>query len=190
MQKKRIERGLMIILIIGLAVLTLSAAGCAKAAAAAATTAATTVKTTPKTTATTTKTTVTTPTTTTTPALTQTSFSLAITTPETYADYTLPIYLTATDEIHFVWTVSGVGEHIRLGINTPDGEYVGIQAAGGFSVKTNDTLCDQLNRSDSLVFKPADQQWGNGYYIFHPYIAGKDPTVNVKILYWIVHNNP
>lgn len=124
---------------------------------------------------------------TTTPALTQTSFSLAIKQPDTYAENSMPIYLAASDTIHFVWTVSGIGEHIRMGINTPGGEYVGVKDDGGFEVLTTDQPCDQLNRSSSIVFKPVDQNWAGGYYIFHPYIINSDPAVDVKILYWIEH---
>jgi hypothetical protein len=129
----------------------------------------------------------TTPKTTVTPTLAQTTFPLLITAPQTYAEYTLPIYLAAEDTIHLVWTVSGVGEHIRMAVNTPDGQYMGVKATGGFIALTTDKPCDQLNRSGSVVMKPDEQKWVDGYYIFHPYIADKDPGVNVKILYWIDH---
>ena len=127
----------------------------------------------------------TTPKVTTTPTLTQTSFTLLLTSPETYTEYTLPIYLSSQSTIHLVWTVSGVGEHIRMAINVPGGQLVGVKAAGGFVNMTSDAPCDQLNRSGSIVLKPSDQNWASGYYIFHPYICNNDPTVAVKILYWI-----
>jgi hypothetical protein len=130
---------------------------------------------------------VTSTTTSTTPTLVQNTFPLLITSPQTYAEYTLPIYLKADDTIHLVWTVSGVGEHIRMSINTPDGKYVGVKVTGGFIALTGDNPCDQLNRSGSIVLTPSDQKWVDGYYVFHPYIIDKDPTVNVKILYWIDH---
>ena len=168
--------------------LTITAAGCASktptkttpkpAASTAAPSTTPTVP--PPTTPTTTKVT-------TTPTLIQSTFPLQITTPQTYAEYTLPIYLSANDTIHLVWNVSGVGEHIRMSINTPDGKYVGEKATGGFVALTGDTPCDQLNRSGSIVLTPSDQKWPDGYYVFHPYILDKDPTVNVKILYWIEH---
>jgi len=127
----------------------------------------------------------TTPKVTTTPALTQTSFNLLLTSPETYTEYTMPIYLPSQSTIHLVWTVSGVGEHIRMSINIPGGQLVGVKTIGGFTNMTNDTPCEQLNRSGSIVMQPSEQNWAGGYYIFHPYICGTDPTVAVKILYWI-----
>lgn len=183
-----LNRAALAFILLILLTLTITAAGCAaktptkttpKPAVTSATVPATT-PTIPPTTSTTTKVT-------TTPTLTQTAFPLLITAPQTYAEYTLPIYLSADDTIHLVWAVSGVGEHIRMSINTPDGKYVGIKAAGGFVALSNDAPCDQLNRSGSIVLKPADQKWVDGYYVFHPYISDKDPTVNVKILYWIEH---
>jgi hypothetical protein len=180
---QRMKRCVFTGILLALLCVTAASISCTKAAT-------TTTKTAAKTTAAvpTTKPVITTPTkttTTTTPVLTQTNFTLLITAPQTYAEYTQPIYLSATDTIHFVWTVSGVGEHIRMGINTPDGQFVGVKTAGGFTAMTADKPCDQLNRSGSVVFKPADQKWVDGYYVFHPYISDKDPTVNVKILYWI-----
>ena len=127
----------------------------------------------------------TTPKVTTTPPLNQASFTLLITPPQTYAEYTLPIYLTANSVIHLVWTVSGVGEHIRMAFNTPDGQYIGVKTNGGFVTLTTEKQCDQLSRSGSIILKPSDQKWVNGYYVFHPYICDKDPTINVKLLYWI-----
>ena len=183
-----LNRAVIAFILLILLTLTITATGCAaktpakttpKPAVTSATVPATT-PTIPPTTSTTTKVT-------TTPTLTQTAFPLLITAPQTYAEYTLPIYLSADDIIHFVWAVSGVGEHIRMSINTPDGKYVGIKAAGGFVALSNDAPCDQLNRSGSIVLKPSDQKWVDGYYVFHPYISDKDPTVNVKILYWIEH---
>jgi hypothetical protein len=171
---------------------------CSSATAAGTTTTtkttAKTVVTTPTTKATTTtNTTVTAPATTTkttaitTPVLIQTNFTLLITPPQTYAESTLPIFLNATDIIHLVWTVSGVGEHIRIAVNTPDGQYMGVKTGGGFIALTSDKPGDALNRSGSIVLKPSDLKWVDGYYIFHPYIAGSDPAVTVKILYWIEH---
>jgi hypothetical protein len=122
---------------------------------------------------------------TTTPTLNQASFTLSITPPQTYAEYTLPIYLTSESIIHLVWTVSGNGEHIRMAFNTPDGQYIGVKTNNGFVTLTNDKPCDQLNRSGGIVLNPSNQKWVDGYYVFHTYIYDQDPTVTVKLLYWI-----
>ena len=123
-------------------------------------------------------------TTTTTPELNQASFTLSITPPQTYAEYTLPLYLTSNGIIHLVWTVSGVGEHIRMAFNTPDDQYIGVKTNGGFVILTNDKPCDQLNRSGSIDLNPSDQKWVDGYYVFHLYICDQDPSVTIKLLYW------
>ena len=167
------------------ALITMFCTSCGTSVAVKTTTKPTISSTAPTTALTTAK--VTSTTTSTTPTLVQDTFPLLITSPQTYAEYTLPIYLKADDTIHLVWTASGVGEHIRMSINTPDGKDVGVKATGGFIALTGDTPCDQLNRSGSIVLTPADQKWVDGYYVFHPYIVNKDPTVNVKILYWIDH---
>jgi hypothetical protein len=97
----------------------------------------------------------------------------------------LPIYLSSKDIIHLEWTISGAGKNIRMAISTPDGHYLGVNTDGGFVALTADKTCDQLYRSGSIVLKPSDQKWVDGYYIFHPYICDKDLAVTVTILYWI-----
>ena len=122
---------------------------------------------------------------TTTPALAQTSFSLALVSPQTSAGYTLPIYLSANNTLHLVWTVSGVGENMRMKINTPDGKIVEVEPDGSFVTISSDDPCDQLNSSGSIILKPATQKLAGGYYVFYPYICDGDQSVNVKIMYWI-----
>jgi hypothetical protein len=165
-------------------VLALSSAGCnvKSAAPSTKTTAAAVVSTTkaPEVIATTTKTTPTT-----TPALTQTSFSLSLVSPQTSAGYTLPIYLSANSTLHLVWTVSGIGENMRMKINTPDGKIVEVEPDGSFVTISSDDPCDQLNSSGSLILKPAAQKLAGGYYVFYPYIFNGDQAVNVKIMYWL-----
>ena len=133
----------------------------------------------------TTITTSTTPKVTTTPKLQQASFALLLTPPQTYTEYTLPLYLISSDILHLEWTISGVGEHIRMSISTPDGQYFGVKTKGGFVALTPDKTCDQLYRTGSIILKLSDQKWVNGYYVFHPYICNADPTVTVKLMYWI-----
>ena len=134
-----------------------------------------------------TTTTTTTPKVTTTPALTTVSFALLLTPPQTSAEYTLPVYLTADSILHLDWTVTGVGDAIRLSINTPDGKLYGVKTKGGFATLTSDDPCDQLNRIGSIVLKPSTQKWVDGYYVFHPYICDDDPGVSVKLIYWVEH---
>ncbi len=122
---------------------------------------------------------------TTTPALTQTSFSLALVSPQTSAGYTLPIYLSANSTLHLVWTVSGVGENMRMKMNTPDGKIIEVEPDGSFVTISSDDPCDQLNSSGSIILKPAAQKLAGGYYVFYPYICDSDQSVNVKIMYWI-----
>jgi hypothetical protein len=122
---------------------------------------------------------------TTTPALTQTSFSLALVSPQTSAGYTLPIYLSVNSTLHLVWTVSGVGENMRMKINTPDGKIVEVEPDGSFVTISPDDPCDQLNSSGSIILKPVTQKLAGGYYVFYPYICNGDQAVNVKIMYWI-----
>jgi len=166
-------------------ILMLSSVGCSLSAveAAATTTTTTTAVSTTRPPVTTTART----TTTTTPALTQTSFNLALVPPQTSAGYTLPVYLATTDTLHLVWTVSGVGENMRMKINTPGGALIEVEPDGSFVPISSDDPCDQLNSSGSLILKPSAQGWINGYYIFFPYICGADPAVSVKLMYWIEH---
>jgi hypothetical protein len=124
-------------------------------------------------------------TTTTTPVLIQTTVGLSLTPPQTYTEYTLPVYLTVNSTIHLVWSVSGVGEHIRMAINTPDGTLVGVQPNGGFTKLLSNDPCAQLDRSGSIVLNPSIQKWTDGYYVFHPYICDDDPGVSLKLMYWI-----
>jgi len=164
-----------------LAVLVLSVSCGSKTAATTTTTNATSTTTQPV------ITTTTTPKITTTPALTTVSFALLLTPPQTSAEYTLPVYLTADSTLHLDWTVTGVGDAIRMSINTPDGKLYGVKTKGGFAVLTSDDPCDQLNRIGSIVLQPSTQKWVDGYYVFHPYICGDDPGVSVKLIYWIEH---
>ena len=137
------------------AVWIMSATGCALKAAAATTTTTTTATTSkpPAVVTTLAKTS-----TTTTPVLTQTSFSLTLVPPQTSAGYTLPVYLTANSTLHLVWTISGVGENIRMKFNTPNGTIVEVEPDGSFVTISPDDPCDELNSSGSLIleaFHPA-----------------------------------
>lgn len=182
--RKRVMRMKFVLVLLALLAVVVSSAGCGTAAAASTKTTKTTtsaVSSTPRTTTTV----PTTPKTTTTPALSTTSFNLALISPQTYAEYTLPVYLTSASIINLVWTVSGVGEHIRMAINTPEGKLVGVKTNGGFITLTSDDPCDQLNRSGTLILNPSTQKWLSGYYVFHLYICDQDPQVTVKLMYWI-----
>ena len=170
------------LIIILLAILVLSVSCGSKTAATVTTTNATSTITQPVTT-----TTITTPKITTTPALTTVSFALLLTPPQTSAEYTLPVYLTADSILHLDWTITGVGDAIRMSINTPDGKLYGVKTKGGFAVLTSDDPCDQLNRIGSIVLQPSTQKWVDGYYVFHPYICDDDPGVSVKLIYWVEH---
>lgn len=161
------------------AIWIMSSTGCALKVAAATTT--TTTTTNPSAVVTTLSKT----TTTTTPALTQTSFTLTLVPPQTSAGYTLPVYLTANSTLHLVWTVSGVGENMRMKFDTPNGSIVEVEPDGSFVTISSDDPCDQLNTSGSLILKPAVQKWTGGYYVFYPYICDDDPAVSVKLMYWI-----
>ena len=176
------RRVLLFLLPVSLA-LALSSVSCGLSTAKPSTTTTAVVSTTKAPVVTTAAKTTTTPTTT--PALTQTSFSLALIPPQTSAGYTLPVYLAASSTLHLVWTVSGVGENVRMKINTPDGKIVEVEPDGSFVTISSDDPCDQLNSSGSIVLKPATQKLAGGYYVFYPYICDSDLTVNVKIMYWI-----
>jgi ABC-type Fe3+-hydroxamate transport system substrate-binding protein len=166
-------------------VLALASTGCSFSKSGAPPTTKTTASSVSTTKAPTVITTTTKTTPTTTPALAQTSFSLALVSPQTSAGYTLPIYLSQNSTLHLVWTVSGVGENMRMKINTPDGKIVEVEPDGSFVTISPDDPCDQLNSSGSIILKPATQKLSGGYYVFYPYICNGDQTVNVKIMYWI-----
>ncbi|MBN1368574.1 MAG: hypothetical protein JW967_11675 [Dehalococcoidales bacterium] len=119
------------------------------------------------------------------PKLEQNNFNLVIKPPEQYKEYTLPIYLSASDTLHFEWTVSGVGEYIRIAITTPSGEYICVGVDGSLFVSTPDEPCEQLLRHGTIILQPHEQQWNSGYYTFHPHILDTDSKIDVKLLYWI-----
>jgi uncharacterized protein YceK len=118
------------------------------------------------------------------PALSQVNFSLSLQPPQEYTEYTQPIYLKSENTLHLVWTVTGVGDHLYLAFNTPNGKYIGVKADGNMVDLSPSRAAERLPRVGSFILKPSLQSFGDGYYIFHAHITGKDQAINVKLLYW------
>jgi|WetSurMetagenome_2_1015567.scaffolds.fasta_scaffold00944_20 hypothetical protein len=119
------------------------------------------------------------------PALNQTSFTLSLEKPQTYTEYTLPIYLTAQNTLHLAWSITGEGEYFRLAFTTPDGKIIAAKADGSIADLPPNGTCEKLPRDGSLILTMSKNNWDDGYYIFRPNIVATDKSISVKVFYWI-----
>jgi hypothetical protein len=123
----------------------------------------------------------------TTPKLSNVPVSLAVTPPNEYAAYSLPIYITTDKALHLSWKSDGGGFQMKV-IN-PAGEITGTDMTG-VSDQENENELDFLG---GFVFSPADYTgpgWVNGFYYFVPQIRKGQGPVKITFSYWLESYTP
>jgi hypothetical protein len=120
------------------------------------------------------------------PKLNDISFSLALDKGQDYTESTTPIFLRANQVLHMNWLVVKGGNHFHLTFTLPAGDAIAVRTDGTLSAFPPTGLVpEELTKNGSLVFRPSDNDWDDGYYIFHSQIMSGDSAVTVKLLYWI-----
>jgi hypothetical protein len=120
------------------------------------------------------------------PKLNEISFSLALESKQNYTESTTPIFLRTNQVLHMNWLVVKGGNHFHLTFTLPNGEAVAVRSDGTLAAYSpTGPVSEDLTKSGSLVFRPSDNDWEDGYYIFHSYITTGDQDVTIKLLYWI-----
>jgi hypothetical protein len=120
------------------------------------------------------------------PKLTDIAFTLTLPEGQAYTENTVPIYLKADQTIHINWLVVKGGDHFHMTFTLPNGNLIAVDNTGHLnSYGRGETKCENLTKNGDLVFRPSDNDWQDGYYLFHPHLQTSDPAVTVKILYWI-----
>lgn len=120
------------------------------------------------------------------PKLTDIAFTLTLAEGQIYTENTLPIYIKASQTIHMNWLVVKGGDHFHMTFSLPDGSLIAVGKTGNLtSYGRSETSSDNLTKNGDLVFMPGDNDWQDGYYLFHPQLHSGDQSVTVKILYWI-----
>ena len=120
------------------------------------------------------------------PKLNDISFSLALDKGQDYTEATTPIFLKASQTLHMNWLVVKGGNHFYQTFSLPSGSSIAVRTNGSLAAYSPiDSIPEKLTKSGSLVFCPSDNDWEDGYYIFHSQIITGDTAVTVKLLYWI-----
>lgn len=119
------------------------------------------------------------------PKLNDISFTLTPSKDQDVVEYTTPIYLLATQTLHLNWLVIKGGDYFYLTFTLPDGKFIGVRNDGSLFSYTPGETSDKLGSAGSIVFYPSDNNWKDGYYIFHPQIYQDDPSVTIKLLYYV-----
>ncbi len=120
------------------------------------------------------------------PKLNDIAYSLALENGQEYTASTTPIYLKANQVLHMNWMVVKGGNHFHMTFTLPSGKAIAVTASGNLAaISSVNSLTEELTRNGSLVFRPSDNAWEDGYYIFHSHILSGDAAVSIKLLYWI-----
>jgi hypothetical protein len=119
------------------------------------------------------------------PKLTDISFTLTLDPGQEYTEATTPIYLQATQILHLSWLVVK-GNHFYLTFSLPNGNLIAVRSNGSLCIYSSDSILNEkLTRNGDLVLRPDDNDWKDGYYIFHSQLYKGDASTVVKLLYWI-----
>ena len=120
------------------------------------------------------------------PKLNDISFSLALDKGQDYTESTTPIFLRAGQVLHMNWLVVKGGNHYHMTFSLPSGEAIAVRTDGTLAAyPPTGATPEELTKNGSLVFRPSDNDWDDGYYIFHSLIMAGDAAVSIKLLYWI-----
>jgi hypothetical protein len=120
------------------------------------------------------------------PKLTDVSFALTLDPQQEYTEYTTSIYLKSTQTLHLTWVVIKGSDHFYMSFTLPDGRLIAVRSTGSLAaLSPGSTPNEKLVKSGNVVFRPDNNDWQDGYYIFHPQIFRGDPAVTVKLLYWV-----
>jgi hypothetical protein len=120
------------------------------------------------------------------PKLTDVSFTLTLAKDQDFVEYTTPIYILASQTLHLNWMVIKGGEYFYMTFTLPNGKFIAVRSDGSLSSYIpGEMKSEQLRANGSVVFYPADNNWGDGYYIFHPQIFRDEPSITVKLMYYV-----
>jgi hypothetical protein len=120
------------------------------------------------------------------PKLNDISFVLLLEPKQDYTESTTPIFLRANQVLHINWLVVKGGNHFHLTFSLPNGDSIAVRTDGSLAAySATGNPPEELTKNGSLVFRPSDNDWDDGYYIFHSQIMSGDASVTVKLLYWI-----
>ena len=120
------------------------------------------------------------------PKLTDIAFTLTLPDGQDYTENTIPIYLKTDQTLHMNWLVIKGSDHFHMTFSLPDGNVIAVGNTGNLtSYKRGEINRENLTKSGDLVFRPGDNDWQDGYYLFHPQLQANDPSVTLKIIYWI-----
>jgi hypothetical protein len=120
------------------------------------------------------------------PKLNDIAYNLNLENGQEYTESTTSIFLRTNQVLHMNWLVIKGGNHFHLTFSLPNGDAIAVRTDGTLSAftPTND-IPEELTKNGSLVFRPSDNDWEDGYYIFHSQITTGDSSVSIKLLYWI-----
>ena len=120
------------------------------------------------------------------PKLVDNAFTLTLADGQNYTENTIPVYIKADQTIHMNWLVIKGGDHFHMTFSLPDGNIIAVGNTGNLtSCRRGEINRENLIKNGDLVFRPGDNDWQDGYYLFHPQLQTNDPSVTVKIIYWI-----
>jgi hypothetical protein len=120
------------------------------------------------------------------PKLNDISFSLTLDKGQEYTESTTPIFLRSDQVLHLNWLVVKGGNHFHLIFTLPNGSTIAVRTDGTLAAYSSaNSVAEDLTKSGSLVLRPSDNDWEDGYYIFHSFIGSGDTAVSIKLLYWI-----
>jgi hypothetical protein len=120
------------------------------------------------------------------PKLTDTTFTLNLPEGQEYVENPIPIYLFANQTLHLSWMVIKGGDHFHMTFTIPNGNLISISSSGSLrSYLHGESSTEKLTKNGDLVMQPGNNDWEDGYYIFHPQIQNGDASVTIKLLYWI-----
>ncbi len=120
------------------------------------------------------------------PKLNDVSFALNLDPQQEYTEYTTSIFLKSSQTLHLTWVVTKGGDHFFMSFTLPDGRLIAVRSTGSLAALSAASIpTERLIKTGNVIFRPDDNDWQDGYYIFHPQIFRGDPAVTVKLLYWI-----
>jgi hypothetical protein len=120
------------------------------------------------------------------PKLIENTFTLTLADGQNYTENTIPIYIKADQIIHINWLVIKGSDHFHMTFSLPDGNIIAVGNTGNlYSCRRGEINRENLTKNGDLVFRPSDNDWQDGYYLFHPQLQTNDLSVTVKIIYWI-----
>ncbi|HSW58864.1 MAG TPA: hypothetical protein VLH15_10700 [Dehalococcoidales bacterium] len=120
------------------------------------------------------------------PKLNDIAYTLSLDPGQEYSGASTPVYLRANQILRMNWQVVKGGNHFHLTFNLPNAKQMAVRNNGTLAeYGSAGIIPEDLTKNGSLVIRPADNDWDEGYYIFFPHILAGDTAVTIKLIYWI-----